>query len=93
MTLVGFTAVEEIMWKLEPQVKDVLFFQRYEVILMSRHSTDHIDIWDAFARGVCMHLYFHVPFEVPSEDIMLEGVCLSEDELDYVRMTCCEYLR
>jgi hypothetical protein len=45
------------------------------------------------ARGVGMHLHFHVPLEVPSEDIMLEGLRLSEYELDYVRLACRKYLR
>lgn len=66
----------------------MLLSQRHIKILTSRHSTNHIDIGDALARGVGMHLYFHVPFDVPGEDIMLGGFFLSEDELDDVRLAC-----
>lgn len=92
MSFVGLTAIEEIQGVLEPQVKDVLLCQRHEVVLTSRHSANHIDKWDALARRVGMHLHFHVPLEVPSEDIMLQGLRLREDELDYVRLACRKYL-
>ena len=71
----------------------MLLCQRHKVILTSRHSTNQIDIRDSLARGEGMHLYFHVPFDIPSEDIMLEGFRLSEDELEDVRLTCSKYLR
>ena len=60
---------------------------RREVVLTSGDSANHVDIGDALARGVGMHLHLHVPLEVPSEDIMLEGLRLSEDELDDAGMT------
>jgi len=93
MSLVGLTAIEEIQRVLEPQVKDMLLCQRHEVVLTSGDSANHVNKWDALARCVGMHLHFHVPLEVPSEDIMLEGLRLSEDELDYVRLACRKYLR
>lgn len=92
MSFVGLTAIEEIQGVLEPQVKDVLLCQRHEVVLTSRHSANHIDKWDNLARSVGMHLHFHVPLEVPSEDIMLQGLRLREDKLDYVRLACRKYL-
>ena len=93
MSLVGLTAIEEIQGVLEPQVKDVLLCQRHEVVLTSGHSANYIYIRDAWARDKGMHLYFHVPLEVPSEYIMLEGFRLSENELNNVRLACSKYLR
>jgi len=93
MSLVSFAAIEEIDRELEPHIKDVLFCQRHEIILTSSNSTNQIDIGDAFARSVGLHLHFHVPFDVPSEDIMLEWFRLSIDELDDVRLARTKYLR
>jgi hypothetical protein len=92
MSLVGLTSIEEIYRVLESEIKDVLLLQRHEVILTSCYSTNHIDIGDSLARGEGMHLNFHVSFDIPSEDIILQGFCLSEDELDDVWLACRKYL-
>lgn len=93
MSLVSLAAIEEIDRVLEPHIKDVVFWQRDEIILTSSHSTNQIDIGDAFARSEGLHLHFHVPFNVPSKDIMLKWFRLSIDELDDVRLACSKYLR
>jgi hypothetical protein len=92
MPFVSLTAIEEIQRELESQVKDVIFCHRHKVVLTSCHSTNDVDKWDTLARAVGMHLYLHVPLEVPGEDVMLEGFRLSECELDDVRLASRKYL-
>jgi hypothetical protein len=88
MPFVSLLTTKEIQWELEPQIIYMLLSKRDEVILSNGYPTDDVNKGDLLARSVRMHLNFHVSFEVPSEDIVLQGLGLSEDKLHDVGGGC-----
>lgn len=86
MPLIGLLSVEEIERELKAEVKHVLLGQRYKVVLSRGDTAGDVDVRDGGARCVGVHLALHVSFEVPREDVVLQGFGLRVHKLDYLRV-------
>lgn len=88
-----FCTTQKIYWKLITHIVYVVLIKWYEIILSSSDASWQIDEWNLRTRLECVHLNLHVFFKVPSENIVLQGISLSIDELNDLMMRGCQDLR